>query len=177
MWRATRSAPAIDDRPQTVDVEPEPENVKRGVFRSAQKKRPLLTSGEPRRSSIFWIDLEARPGAADPMGRDQARRQGTPGTAKNYISCREQRSPPCSRRCAGLAAIDVVAGTVFCLSDAMSALASPRLESVQRYTMRVSDLRAFTGASFSPGSINSAKISCGFRRTGCTLRGRMPVRF
>jgi hypothetical protein len=63
-----------------------------------------------------------------PMGRDR----GTSGTAKNYISCRGRRSSSSSERCAGLTAIDVGAGTVFCLSDPTSAIASPRLESVRR---------------------------------------------
>lgn len=69
-------------------------------------------------------------GAVAPVQWDQP----APGTAKNYISCREKRSSSSSERCAGLAAIDVAAGTVFCLSDSTSAVASPRLESVRRYT-------------------------------------------
>lgn len=74
-----------------------------------------------------------------------------------------------SERCAGLAAMEVVAGTVFCLSNP----ASPRLEKGLKYTMRVSDLSTFTRASSSPGSMNSAKISYGFRRTDCTLSRRV----
>ena len=85
-----------------------------------------MTSGEPRRRSFFELirNLAARWRGDQP----------TPGTAKNYISCRGRRSSSSSGRCAGLAAIDVAAGTVFCLSDPTSAIASPRLESVRRST-------------------------------------------
>ena len=85
-----------------------------------------MTSGEPRRRSFFELirNLAARWRGDQP----------TPGTAKNYISCRGRRSSSSSDRCAGLAAIDVAAGTVFCLSDPTSAIAPPRLESVRRST-------------------------------------------
>lgn len=94
----------IDDRPPKrsfVGVEPAPENVKRSVFRSAYKEKSTLASGEPRRRSFFMID---------PL--------------KIILVAASRRHRHGSERCAGLAAMEVVAGTVFCLSNP----ASPRLE-------------------------------------------------
>jgi hypothetical protein len=39
--------------------------------------------------------------------------------------------------------------------------------------MRVSDVSVFTAAGSPPGSMNSARISYGFRRTGCILSKRV----
>jgi hypothetical protein len=49
---------------------------------------------------------------------------------------------------AGLAAIDVVAGTVFCLLNPMSAVASTRRESVRRYTHASIRPECFHGGDF-----------------------------
>jgi hypothetical protein len=122
-----RSAPAINDRPQNGHSSSlNPCRKMPNVTFSAALKFPLLTSGEPRRRSFF--------GSTRKLMRAWRRRwagkghtSGNSRTAKNYISCRARRSPPCSRRSTGLAAIGVVVGTVFCLSHPRSAIASPLL--------------------------------------------------
>ena len=134
-------------------------------FRS--RKKSTLTSGAPRRRSFFGLisELMRRYGADGP-GQD--RTSTAPGTAKNYISCGEQQSPSSSGRCAGPAAIHVVVGTVFCLFNSDE---HPAWKGSRRYAMPVSDLSAFKAGSSRPGSMNSRKISYGFRQTGYTLSG------
>ena len=103
-----------------------------------------------------------------PIDRDTDGRQRTPGTAKNYISCRPRTPSSSSQRCAGLAAIDVVAGTVFCLSNAMSAVASPpgKRPKVDHASIRS---ERFHGGRFAAKVDEFCQDFIGFRRTGCIL--------
>jgi hypothetical protein len=133
-----------------------------------KKKSPLLTSGEPRRRSFFGL-IRSLKRASRRRCAGTRRDVSSPETVKNYISCRQQASSSSSDRCAGLAAIDVAAGAVFCLSKPMSAPPQPAGKASEGRPMRISDLTVLTAASSSPGSVNSAKISYSFRRTSGTV--------
>jgi hypothetical protein len=149
------------------DVEPAPENVKSWRFPSRLKKKsPLLTFGAPRRRSIFLVDLEAHTNAVTPILLNEPDAEEPSGTAKNYISCPGRRPPSSSERCAGLAAIDVVAGTVICLSKPTSTVVSPAWKASEGIPMRVSDPSMFRGAIAGRDSMDFINISYDSRQAG-----------